>query len=66
MEFRKPIYVTRKDKSLARDKIFPYSDRIGMSTESKREAAALKLLGSKETDELDGINDILAQFKDNP
>ena len=46
MGYKKPIHVTRKDTFLASDEIIPYGDRIYSSSESKREAAALKLLSA--------------------
>lgn len=51
MRHKKPIYVTRKDTCLASDRIVPYGDRIGVSSEVKRKAAALKLLGAEKTDD---------------
>lgn len=44
--FIKPIYITRKDTFLANDYIIPYGDRIRISSESKKKAITLKLLGA--------------------
>lgn len=59
MRHRKPIYRTRKETVLAEDHIIPYGGRIGVSSESKREALALKLLGDDD-DELSGVDEMLA------
>lgn len=44
MHYKKPIYVTRKETFLASDEIIPYGDWINISSESKRDAVARKLL----------------------
>jgi len=46
LRYKKPIYVTRKDTFLASDQIIPYGGRICISSETKRNAAALKLLSA--------------------
>lgn len=52
--YKKPIYVTRIDTCLASDRIVPYGERIRVSSESKEEEIALKLLGAyEEFDESD-------------
>lgn len=48
MQPKKPIYVTRKDTCLAKDYIIPYGGRIRASSESKRKAAKLRLLGVRQ------------------
>ena len=37
-QYKKPIYITRKDTDLASDKIRPYGERIGVFSEAKRKA----------------------------
>lgn len=44
-QYKKPIFVTRKDTDLASDKIRPYGERIDVFSESKRKAVRLKLFG---------------------
>ena len=43
-QYKKPIYITRKDTDLASDKIRPYGERIGVFSEAKRKAVRWKLL----------------------
>ena len=59
MRHRKPIYRTRKETVLAQDAIKPYGDRMEVSSESAREALALKLMGC-EPDGLEHIDRMLS------
>lgn len=43
-QYKKPVYITRKDTDLASDKIRPYGERIGVFSEAKRKAVRWKLL----------------------
>lgn len=45
MEYKKPIYITRKDTCVASDEIRPYGERIRISSEERRKEIALQLLG---------------------
>ena len=44
-QYKKPIFVTRKDTDLASDRIRPYGERINVYSELKRKEVRLKLLG---------------------
>lgn len=44
-QYKKPIFVTRKDTDLASDKIRPYGGRINVFSDSKRKEIRLRLLG---------------------
>lgn len=45
MEYKKPIYITRKDTCVASDEIRPYGERVRISSEKRRKEIALELLG---------------------
>lgn len=45
LQYKKPIFETRKDTQLASDRIRPYGERINVYSEIKRKAFRLKLLG---------------------
>lgn len=46
-QYKKPIFVTRKDTDLASDKIRPYGERNNVYSESKRKEVRLRFLETR-------------------